>query len=181
MVVVAAVALSAGVAAVVARGAVGSGAGRGGRAVFGGNTDFQCGFDALECTAVARPDKGDGLAVGIGTGCTPNAVHIILRFTRHIEIHYEHHLVDVDAACQQVGGYNHFDSSGTEPTDSLVALLLIEVGMDFGSFDAETAQVAGKVAHTMLRGGKHNHALPFAAFQYTGENFLLFIVIAEDC
>ena len=49
-----AVAFAAGMPAVVARGAVGSGAGRGDRAVFGGNTDFQCGFDALKCTAVAR-------------------------------------------------------------------------------------------------------------------------------
>ena len=107
-------------------------------------------------------------------------MHIILRFTRHIEIHHEHHLVNVDAACQQVGGYNHFDSSGTEPADGFVALLLIKVGMDFGSLYAETAQVAGKVAHTMLRGGEHNHALPFAAFENIGEDFLLFVVVAED-
>jgi hypothetical protein len=98
--------------------------------------DVEGGLDSREGTAVARADDGDGFAVGVGTGGATDAVDIVLGFARYIVVDHQHYLVNVDAAGQEVRGYNHLDAPTAEPTNGLIALLLVEVRVDFGCLDA---------------------------------------------
>ena len=105
---------------------------------------------------------------------------VILGFAGNIVIDHQHHFVDIDASGEQVCGDNHLDASATESADCLFALLLVEVGVDFSGFYAATAQVAGEVADSVLRGCEDDDAFAASLFQDVGQDALLVILIAED-
>ena len=164
----------------VAARTVGASTGRGCGTVLRRDVDFQCGFHALEGAAVARPYECDRFAVGVGAGRTPYAMHVVLRFAGYIIVDYQHHILYVDAAGQQVGGHNHLDAARAETANRFVALLLVEIGVDFGGFHTGAAQVAGQVAHTVLRCGKDDYSFAPVLLEQVEEDALLVGLVAEN-
>lgn len=81
----------------------------------------------LEVADVGIADKGDGVAVALGSGCSSDAMHIILGIAWHVVVDNGVDVVDVDASRHDVGCHEHVDGSAFEAIHDFVALGLREV------------------------------------------------------
>ncbi len=100
-----------------------------GNKVFERNLYFESRLYPGECTAVARRNDCYGHSLGVGAACASDAVYIILGFTRHIVVYNHGYIVDIYAAGQKVGGYEHIQAFGSEIVDSVISFLLSEIGV----------------------------------------------------
>ena len=138
-------------------------------------------FDAAEFLLFAPAHQGHSHAVGIGACRAAYSVHVILRLARHVVVHHHRYVVDVDAACQDVGGHEYVDFSCAECLHHLVALLLLEVGVHFGGFETGAAQLACEVFHFQFGGGEHYHPLRVGCGKEVLEQRCFLGLMAHEC
>ena len=81
-------------------------------------------LDALEEVYLVVGDERYCYSVALGTGSTSDAVDIVLNVARHVVVDYHLYVVDVYAACYDVGSHKHVDIAGLEAEHHLVALSL---------------------------------------------------------
>ena len=138
-------------------------------------------FNLLEAADVAVADKGDGLAVAIGTCRAPDAVDIVLRIVRHIVVEYHAYVVNVDAAGDYVGSTEHVDVSGLETIHHVVAFRLSQVGMHGCTVDFHALELAGNVLHAVFLSAEDDNALQVALLEDVLDDFELLWLIANIC
>ena len=101
----------------------------------------------LEAAAVAVGYECDRPSVAVGTRRAAYAVHIILTLARHVVIHHQFDIVDIDATRHDVGGDQHIDLSGFEIEHHVLTLRLVEVGVHLSYREPFDAYLARELLH----------------------------------
>ena len=78
-------------------------------------------FDVSQILAFARVAKRDGHAGPARSSRAPNSMDVALRNVRELVIEHMSDIVDVDAACGDVRGDQHWNITATESTESTIA------------------------------------------------------------
>ena len=84
---------------------------------------------------LAGRNEGDGASGCSGTCGASDAVDVVFGFVGNVVVDNHGYVVDVDASCHDVGGYEYVDAGGPETEHDFVALALFEVGVDLGNVE----------------------------------------------
>ena len=136
-------------------------------------------LDALKTIDVVFADKGDSLAVAIGTGCTTDAVNIVLAIAGHIVVDDHTNIVDIDTAGHNIGSYQHIGLSGLEAEHSFVALGLREVGVHLVAINMHRLELAGNLFYAILLAREDDDALQIAILKDVLDNLKLLRFVAH--
>ena len=90
---------------------------------------------ALEEVEVFWCYKSDGYAVAVGTCCASDAVYVVFHVVWDVIVYDHAYIVDVDATCYDVSGYEHVYLSAFEAEHHIVTLCLCEVGVHLSAVD----------------------------------------------
>src|SRR5947209_17456135 len=93
-------------------------------------------LDVAQVAALLRAAERQRNAVGAGASSAADAVDILLRNVRQVEVHDVTDAGDVDAARRDVGRDEHRHSAGLEGGDGAFALSLALVAVDCAGGDA---------------------------------------------
>ena len=133
----------------------------------------------LEAVDVGIANKGDSLAIAIGTGRTPYTVHIILGIVGHIEIDNGADIVDIDTSGHNIGRNKHIDLTNLEAIHHLVALLLRQVAMHLVAIDVHRLERTGNLFDALLLTREDDDALKVALLEDMVDNLELLRVVAH--
>ena len=77
--------------------------------------DWKTVEDALQTYFFRRVHQGVRCAFSVCAPCSPNAMHVIVRHARHIEVDHNLCLRNIDATCTDVGADQHPSFAFSEP------------------------------------------------------------------
>ena len=83
----------------------------------------------METSYVVGIDKCDGYTVAVGTGCTSNAMHVVLGIMGHVVVDHHAYVVNIYTSGYDVSSYKNILLSALKLIHHLVALLLCKVAM----------------------------------------------------
>ena len=126
---------------------------------------FQESLNLLEPVHVLLVDEGDGHAVAVGSCGTADAVHVVLGVVGHVVVDYHLDVVDVDAACHDVGGHEHVELSALELEHHVVALCLLQVAVHGTALDASLLEGSRQLLHLHLAAAEHDDAVQVAGLE----------------
>ncbi len=107
---------------------------------------------ALQLVLFLRRDEREGLALHLRAARTTDAVNVILRHQRHVEIDDVAERLDVDAAGGDVGRDEHGIGSVPESRERRRALRLRAIAVDALGLDAAaTRNSASRLARCLVR------------------------------
>jgi hypothetical protein len=109
---------------------------------------------------LVRFDQRDGCPRAARTAGTANAVHVVFRNIRQLEIHHLGKLIDIEAASGDIGGHQNRDRSLLESTQGARAGTLALVAMDGHRRNAIALQALGQAIGPVLGPGEHQHLTP---------------------
>jgi hypothetical protein len=92
-----------------------------------------------------------------GASGSADAVDIVFRHVRQLEIDDVRHAFDIDPACGDVGGHEHSAMAGAEAGERAFALRLRFVAVNGGGFDAGADEMPRDPVRTMLCSGEDEH------------------------
>ena len=116
-------------------------------------------LERAETALLGLADKCDSRTTGTGTGSASYAVNIVLSLARHIVIDHKRYIVDVDAACDDVGGNDDVEFGGTEIVHHLVAAFLLEVAVHLADFPSLLAERFSQVLDLEFGGCEYDDFL----------------------
>ena len=121
--------------------------------------------------------EGDGNTVALGTCCTSDAVNIVFWVVGYIEVDDHSNIVDVNATCYDVGGYEHVDLSGLELIEDFVALSLLKVGVHLTRINLHLLQSAVDGLHLLLLARENDDTVEVALAEevFDDANLLCFV------
>ena len=91
-----------------------------------------------------------------GTAGAPDAVHVILRVVRQIEIHDQFEVVHINPAAGHVGRHQEIKSARFEFVHHPGALRLGDAAVETVGGDSLRLQIVGQIVHRALRVAKNN-------------------------
>ena len=97
----------------------------------------------------------------------------------HVVVDDHQDVVNVNAACYDVGSYQHVHLSCLEAVHHVVALSLREVAVHGGAVDFHVFQLAGDVLHLLLLAGEDDDAVQFAGLEQLAHDAQLLGFIAH--
>ena len=130
-------------------------------------------LDLVELVHVLLGHKRDGPAQLAGAARTANAVDIVGRLGRHVEVHDVAHVADVDAAGEHVGRHQYVDGAVAEGRKRALALRLAAVAVNRGGLDALTLQTTAAAVGAVLGAHKDDSALRAFLFEELGQQVVL--------
>lgn len=104
----------------------------------------------LESIDVVFANKGDSLSIAIGTGCTTDAVYIVLGVARYIVVDDHADIIDVDTTCHNIGGYEYIGLTSLETIHGFVALGLRKVGVHLVTVDVHRLELTCNFLYAFL-------------------------------
>ena len=107
-------------------------------------------LNLLELANFLLIDKSDSNTVAVGSGCSANAVYIVLGVVGHIVINDNADVVNINASTDNVSSYQHVYLTGLETIHHVIAFSLSKVTVHLGAVDVHALQLAGDVFHTVF-------------------------------
>src|SRR5690606_27069255 len=95
-------------------------------------------------------DQGNRFSFGAGTGSTTDAVYVVFRHIRQVEVDHIRQLVNVDTAGSNVSGYQYLQHAVLELVQHTGTLGLAFVAMDGAGLDAVFLQQLYQLVGAML-------------------------------
>ena len=92
-------------------------------------------------------------------------MHVVLGVAGYVVIDHHGDVVDVDAACHDVGSYQHVHASGFERQHDFIALFLFQVRVHSLYVPMIALQGDGQVLYFYFRRGEYDDALWFFLFE----------------
>ncbi len=117
-------------------------------------------FNGLHETFFVQAHQVHGLAIGPCAAGAANAVHIVFADVGNVVIDHVRQVVDVNAACRNVGGHQGAHFATFEASQCLGAGRLAFVAVQGHGVDAVLAQKLGHVVGPELGAGEHQHLAP---------------------
>ena len=117
-------------------------------------------------------NKTDRLTLCICTTRSANAVNVILRMGREIEVDHMCNPFDIDSTGRNICGYKHTGFTILKVLQGTSALVLRTVGMDRSSRDFGLTQLLGHPVGTMLGPGKNEHGIEVVILPRPVANYL---------
>ena len=137
-------------------------------------------FDVAEDLAVVRADQADGLALGAGAGRTSDAVDVGLRLVGQVVVDDVGHIVHIDAAGGDVGGYEHLDFPGAEGFKRALAGTLALVAVERGGGETVSVELLGKTVRAVLHAREDNHAETLGRVEHPLEQGELVLLVHKE-
>ena len=119
----------------------------------------------LESIDVVFANKGDSLSIAIGTGCTTDAVYIVLGVARYIVVDDHADIIDVDTTCHNIGGYEYIGLTSLETIHGFVALGLREVGVHLVAVDVHRLELTCNFLYAFLLAREDDDTLQVALLE----------------
>ena len=119
--------------------------------------------------SIIRCDKADGISDGLGPSRSPDAVDIIFRVHREIEIHDVRNAVHVNASGRNIGGHEHTDLSRFKGFQGIQALVLGAIGMERRRRDLRSSQALSDSVGAVLRPREDEHRIEGRIAQQVNE------------
>ena len=113
-------------------------------------------FQIADLVHVAPRDQGNGRPLLAGTAGAPDAVHVILRVVRQIEIHDQFEVVHVDPSAGHVGRHEEIESACFEFVHHPGALRLGDAAVETVGGNALRLQIVGQIIDRALRVAENN-------------------------
>jgi hypothetical protein len=130
-------------------------------------------FEAAEFAEVFARDEGDGGTSRQRTAGTADAVDVVFELVREVEIEDVGDAVDVDTARGDIGRDEHANLTILEGLQGALTLALRTVGVDGGTADVFTLELAADAIGTMFGPRKDEHALKGFVLQEVVQHDLL--------
>ena len=130
-------------------------------------------FNVVELVEILLGNDGKRPAYPTATARAANAMDIIHRIFRNIEVDNIVHVGDVDAARQHIGGNQHVNFTRAERMERTLALALRAVSVDNRTADIGLHQTATACIGTMLGAGEHDNALRACLLQDLSQQSIL--------
>ena len=119
----------------------------------------------LEPVLVFLVYEGDGSTVTVGTGCTTDAVNVILCIVRNIVVDNHLDVIDVDSTSHDIGSHEYIILSALKLEHHVVALCLLQVGVHRTAVDAYLLKGCCQLLHLHLAAAEHDDTLHVASFE----------------
>ena len=116
-----------------------------------------------------QADKAHGLALGARAACAANAVHVVFGYVGNFVVHHMGQVVNVDAACGNVGGYQGAQSAASEVGQRLGARALAFVAVQGHGADALFVEEFGHLVGAEFRARKYQHLVPAVLLNDVGQ------------
>ena len=116
---------------------------------------------------------GKGIADALGSSRAADAVHIILRMMRHVEIDHVADLFDVDAARGDIGGDHHFIPAVAKSAEGAFPFALRAARVQHRHRVALLMQLARDAVGAVFRAAENQHLIVVGAPQQFFQQFLL--------
>ena len=117
-------------------------------------------LDVLHEAFFVQAHQVDGSTIRTGAAGAANAVHIVFADVRDLVVHHMRQVIDVDAACGNVGGHQGADVAALEAGQRLCARRLALVAVQGHRLNAVLAQKLGHVIGAKFGAGEHQHLAP---------------------
>ena len=117
-------------------------------------------LDVLHEAFFVQAHQVHGSAVGASPACATNAVHIVFAHIGDFVVHHVRQVVDVNAACGNVGGHQGAHITALEAGQRLGAGGLALVAVQRHGGNAVLLQKLGHVVGAKLGAGEHQHLAP---------------------
>lgn len=148
---------------------------------FLGDFFFEEVLDGGEEWLVFLADEGDGAAVLAGACCASDAVDVVFFVVGHVVVDDELYVVDVDASCYDVCGYEDVDLSGLEAVHDVVALFLEEVAVHGFGVVAAALEGDGYVLGVYFLSDEDDDSLRLLLFEEVFDDLHLLCLVADVC
>ena len=113
-------------------------------------------FDGREFLRFFGRDEGDRFTRCIHAAGAADAVNVVLRGARHVEIDHVGHVIDVDPARGDIGRHQHADAARLEVAQRAFTLALAAVTVDRRRRVAGCLEPARQAIRAMLGAGEHD-------------------------
>ena len=130
-------------------------------------------LDVAQEAVFVHAHQRDRLAGRARAAGAADAVHVVLGHVGQLEIDHVRQLVDVDAACGDVGGHQHREVAGLELGQRLGARGLALVAVDGHRADALLFKKLDQLVGAALHAGEHQHLVPVVGLDQVREQVLL--------
>src|SRR5450830_580103 len=117
-------------------------------------------FDAFQQFFFVRRYQGNGFARTTGAAGTADTVYIVFVDVGQLEVDHVWQLVDIQAACGDIGGHHDAYFTGLEVGQRFGARVLALVAVDGDGGEAVLVQVLGQAVGAVLGAGEHQHLFP---------------------
>lgn len=121
------------------------------------NKTFQV-TELTDLAAVIAVDECERLAIAVGSCCSSDAVHIVLRVMRHVEVNDQLDASDVNASAYDVGGNQHIDAACFEGIHRVLAVTLFKIAVHGGYRETLLTKAQHHILHIHLFRYEHYHA-----------------------
>ena len=121
---------------------------------------FGVALDVLHEAFLVQADQAHGSAIGTGAPGAADAVHVVFAHVGDIVVHHVRQVVDVDAACRNVGCHQGADVAALEPAQCLRARRLALVAMQGHGVDTVFGQEFGHVVGAELGAREDQNLAP---------------------
>ena len=130
-------------------------------------------LNLVELVHVLLGHKRNGPAQLAGAARTANAVDIVGRLGRHVEVHDVAHVANVDAAGENIGCHQHVDGAVAEGRKRALALGLAAVAVNRGGLDAFALKATAAAVGAVLGAHKDDGALRALLFEELRQQVVL--------
>ena len=107
-------------------------------------------LDASQLFHFVGRDERDGCSAGTGSTGSADAVNIVLRLVRQLEVDDVWEILDVEAARRHVRGHENLDEASSERLEGAGSLRLAAVAVDRRGADAASVQIRSQPARADL-------------------------------
>ncbi len=135
-------------------------------------------LNAFEEIYLIVGNECDGNAVALSACCTANAVDIVFDIARNVVVDDHLNVVDVYAACYDVGSHENVDVAGLEAEHHLITLSLRQVGVHGTTADIFLYEATVYLLDALLLAGEDDDPL-LLGLEYLAQDGFLLRIIAD--
>mmetsp|Transcript_41026 Transcript_41026/g.65973 ORF Transcript_41026/g.65973 Transcript_41026/m.65973 type:complete len:204 (-) Transcript_41026:727-1338(-) len=118
-------------------------------------------LDILQQVDIILTDKGDSSATAIDSATPSNAMNVLMRSARNIEIDHVFNLRDIQTTTRQSGRNQNVAFGAPESHQLLQSFALLHVAVQLGYFEAKVLEQPRHDHAVLLGGQEDNHRLLF--------------------
>lgn len=109
--------------------------------------------------AVVAVHHSERLAISVSTGRTSDAMHVVLRIVRHVEVDDKFDACDVNASADNVGSHQDIDTACFESIHRILSVFLLQIGVHRSHRKAFLAQAEHHIFYIYLLRDEDHHTL----------------------
>src|SRR5574340_565111 len=125
-------------------------------------------------------DEREGDAALAGPPRPTDAMDIVLRLERQLEVHHDRQVLDVEPPRGDVGGHEDADLTRLEGREGLDPIGLAPIAVDRFRLETPSIQPRGQAARGDLRAGEHQHLAQVVAPDQVRQELLLAIPVRSE-